>query len=170
MKESLGPYAFLPDHVDFMIWGDLEILKAAQTLPEDQYHKNHNISAGSLHDLLVHAMNAQWVWLHRFQGKALTFADIPATPTRDALAKRWPEVHTALRAYINAQTLDSLNTVITYKNMLGHQYTQPVGHCLLHVTDHGTYHRGQQNTLLKLAGYANAPVNCFFYKWKIDHP
>src|SRR3954468_24292477 len=123
MKDSLGPYTFLPDHLEFMIWSHLEILKAAHEIPEPEYHKNPNISAGSLHDLLVHAMNAQWVWLNRFQGNALKFADIPAIPTRDALARRWPEVHTALRDFVSTQTLASLNTPITYKNMLSHQYT-----------------------------------------------
>jgi uncharacterized damage-inducible protein DinB len=167
MNPALGPYAFLPDHLEFMIWGDLQILAAARTVPEEEYHKDRGISAGSLHALLLHAMGAQWIWLNRFQGRAFSFAEVTAFPTRDALAARWPEVHDALRTYLAAQTAESLNVPVTFKNFRGMEFTQPMGHAFLHVTDHGTYHRGQQNTFIKLCG--GKPVDIFFYKWMVEH-
>lgn len=167
MNPALGPYAFLPEQLEFMIWGDLQILAAAQAVPEEEYHKDRGISAGSLHALLLHAMAAQWIWLHRFRGQAFSFADASNFPTRDGLAKRWPEVHAALRDFVSAQTLESLNRSITFKNFRGVEFTQPMGHLLMHVTDHGTYHRGQQNTLIKLCG--GKPVDIFWYKWMFEH-
>lgn len=166
MNPELGRYASLVDFVEFMIWGDLQILAAAQAVPEEEYHKDRGISAGSLHGLLLHAMAAQFVWLERFHGRAPTFAEATNFPTREALARRWPEVHAALRAFMAAQTAESLERALTFKNMRGEMYTGSLGQLLLHVTDHGTYHRGQENTLIKLCG--GIPVDIFYYKWAIQ--
>jgi uncharacterized damage-inducible protein DinB len=171
MNAALGPYAFLPDFLDFMIHGDSAILAAAAKLAPDQYHKDFNISAGSLHKLLVHAMGAQRVWLSRFTGEPLTqFPTDTLYPTLQSLQENWPKVHGSLREFVSRQTLDSLNRVIHFKTMRGDPSSGQLGQLLLHVTDHGTYHRGQENTLIKLAGGTPVSSEVFYYRWRVEHP
>ncbi len=169
MTPSLGPYAFLPDRFDFMIDQDRLVLAAAMPIAEPEYYKDRGISWGSLHALLVHAMGSQWVWLNRFLGtsipKPLTAADCP---TRDELAQRWPEVHSAYKGFLARQTLTALNAPLTFTNFRGETHTLPLGQLLMHVADHGTYHRGQINSLLKLCG--GKPTDPSYYPWRMKHP
>jgi uncharacterized damage-inducible protein DinB len=167
MSPNLGPYAFLPDLVAYVIDADNAVLAAAQEVPEPAYYRDHGISKGSLHRLLVHAMGAQWVWTSRFLGTSLLkMPDHTDFPTRDSLAARWPEVHNALRDFINTQTLDTLHAPLTYTTLQGKSVTAPLGQLLMHVTDHASYHRGQENSLLKLAGGSSAYIP--YFQWSLD--
>jgi uncharacterized damage-inducible protein DinB len=169
MKIELGPYAFLPDRFAFMMDQDRAVLAAAMTVAKDEYHKDRGISHGSLHALLDHAMGSQWTWLNRFLGNSLPHNLTPADcPTREELAQRWPEVHNALTGFIARQTLTALNAPLTYTNFRKEQVTLQLGQLLMHVADHGTYHRGQINSLLKLCG--GKPVDPSFYPWRLAHP
>jgi uncharacterized damage-inducible protein DinB len=169
MKPDLGPYAFLPDRFDFMISQDQSVLAAAMEIPEPEYYQDRGISHGSLHALLVHAMGSQWTWLNRFLGTSLPKNVTPADcPTRSNLAQRWPEVHSALKGFIARQTLTTLNAPLTYTNFRKEQVTLQLGQLLMHVADHGTYHRGQINSLLKIAG--GKPTDPSYYPWRLKHP
>ena len=172
MSPALGPYAFLPDLTDFMIHGDTAILAAAAALPVDEYMRPFPVSHGSLHNALVHAMAAQHIWLVRLQSNGSVnparIEDPTDFPTRESLQTRWPLIHGALRSFVNAQTADTLAAPLTCRNSQGTPSTLPLGQFLLHVTDHGTYHRGQQNTLLKLAG--GRPIRLSFYEWRLKNP
>ena len=50
------------------------------------------------------------------------------------------------------QTLESINRVITVRRNNGEPLTAPLGAMMMHVADHGSYHRGQLATMLKQAG------------------
>jgi uncharacterized damage-inducible protein DinB len=171
MFPSLGPYAFLPDQLEFMISQDNVLMTESAKVPSDAYYQERRISAGSLHKLLVHAMAAQIVWLARMESggtanpKLLTHAEVP---TREELFARWPEVHANLRAFMAKQTAESLATVLHFHNTKGDAFGVPVGQILMHVIDHGTYHRGQENTMLKMAG--GVPQNPSFYLWRVENP
>ena len=54
-----------------------------------------------------------------------------------------------------------INSELTYKNSRGEQFNQPVSEILLHVFNHGTYHRGQLVTMLRALGVTNLPATDF---------
>jgi uncharacterized damage-inducible protein DinB len=39
-----------------------------------------------------------------------------------------------------------------YRHISGEERVVPLGHAMIHVVDHSTYHRGQLNTMIKQAG------------------
>jgi uncharacterized damage-inducible protein DinB len=168
MDSTLGVYATLPDLVEFMIWGDEAILKAAASVPAERYMQDFGVSAGSLHKLLLHAMGAQWVWVQRLRRvPSPQFITPEEVPTREALAARWATVHAAVREFVAGQTPEMLATPLTFRNFKGIEFSGTVGQLLMHVTDHATYHRGQQNTLIKMGG--GTPVDVFYYQWSVWH-
>ena len=87
---------------------------------------------------------------------------------REALAKRWPEVHGAFREFMRGLTLAKLETVVHFRNLKGKAKAGRLGDLLGHVMDHATYHRGQQATLLKMAGAT--PIYVPFYLWREANP
>ena len=149
-------------------WGDRRVLTAACAITEAEYYAERGFSAGSLHKLLVHAMAAQWMWLSRWNGHDLRrLEDAADYPTRESLLKRWPRVHADFSEFVLAQTARTLAAPLTYHNTRGDQFTLPLGELILHCLDHGTYHRGQINSLIKLAG--GSPVSLHYYQFSLEH-
>jgi uncharacterized damage-inducible protein DinB len=54
------------------------------------------------------------------------------------------------------------NRVIEYKNLKGDAFAKPVWEILLHVVNHGTYHRGQIAAMLRQLGHV-PPSTDFIY-------
>jgi len=53
---------------------------------------------------------------------------------------------------VDRQSAHVLNEVITVRRNNGEPITLPLGGMMMHVADHGSYHRGQLNTMFKQAG------------------
>jgi uncharacterized damage-inducible protein DinB len=145
---------FIRHLFDYLIWADRAIFEAGQRIPEAEYYKPREISAGSIHNVFVHQMVAQNTWLNRWQGKVMTgrLENETEHPTRELLAQRWPLVHRALLEFVDQQSAHSLNEPLTVRRNNGEMITLPLGAMMMHVADHGTYHRGQLATMFKQAG------------------
>ncbi len=160
-------YQLVDDFVQrtqFMQWGDERIMEAARQVDEAEYYRDRGISFGSLHKLLVHMMGAQWIWLERWKGNRPTkLPDAEDYPTRDAIDKYWPELHRDFITFIRAQSEQGIHRTIQYKNSRGQEFILPLSELICHALDHGTYHRGQANTLIKLSGGKPVSVNYFEY-------
>lgn len=145
---------FIRHLFDYMIWSDRAAFDAAGRIPDAEYYKDRTISAGSVHNLFVHQMVAQHTWLRRWRGEAMVgrLENQAEHPTRELLAERWPAVHAALLEFLAMQTAESLNAPLTVRRNNGERLTLPLGAMMMHVADHGTYHRGQMNTMFKQAG------------------
>ncbi|NNM88656.1 MAG: hypothetical protein HKL95_09070 [Phycisphaerae bacterium] len=142
---------------------------AAAVIAETPYYAARDFSAGSLHKLLVHAMAAQWVWLSRWRGGSIyRLQDVPDYPTRESLLTRWPMVHEELATFLRAQTPQTLEGPLAYRNNRRDSVTLPLGELILHCLDHGTYHRGQINSMIKLAG--GTPVSLNYYQFSLENP
>ena len=164
-----GRLSLLLRMMDFMFWGDRRVLTAASAISEREYYADRGFSAGSLHKLLVHAMAAQWVWLSRWKHlEVQRLEDASDYPTRESLVRRWPRVHQDFSEVLAAQTDVTLASAITYRNTRGEAFTLPLGELVLHCLDHGTYHRGQVNSLIKLAG--GTPVTLNYFQFSLEHP
>ena len=59
------------------------------------------------------------------------------------------EIEADLRAYLAALDEPALARELTYTNLQGKAWRYPLWRTLLHVANHGTYHRGQVATLLR---------------------
>ena len=144
-------------------------MAAACGIDGQPYYAARDFSAGSLHKLLVHAMAAQWVWLSRWRGAAnYRLSDVPEYPTRESLLAQWPVVHEEFAAFMHAQRAETLEALCTYRNSRGDSVTLPLGEQIVHCLDHGTYHRGQINSMIKLAG--GKPVSLNYYEFSLENP
>ena len=145
---------FIRHLFDYMIWCDRLMFDAARRIPEAEYYKPREISAGSIHNVFVHQMVAQHTWLRRLQGQVMTgrLENQAEHPTRELLGERWPVVHRSLLDFLAQQSPATLNAPMTVTRNNGEQLTLPLGAMVTHVADHGTYHRGQLNTMFKQAG------------------
>ena len=106
---------------------------------------------------LVHLHAAQQVWLGRWQGLSLGF---PKAEDHAAIEDTFhfaQACHAALRAFLSLKKDGDLAEPVTYANLAGETFTQPLGELMLHLAFHSQYHRGQNATRLRALG-APAPA------------
>ena len=159
---------FVHHLLQYMTSADGAGLEATRLVSEEEYYKDRGFSFGSIHNLLVHQMVAQKTWLRRFLGESPqgSLENQTEHSTRELLVERWPKVHADLLDFAAGQTRESVNRVITVRRNNGELLTAPLGAMMMHVADHGTYHRGQLATMLKQAGAT--PPYAPYYRFVIE--
>lgn len=167
-RQDLGEFGLLPQLFDYLFWADRMILSAAAGVAEEEYYRERGISAGSIHKLLAHAMGAQIVWLGRWKGNGPPRRpDHTDFPTRQSIEAHWPKVHAQIAEFLAQQTSQILASICSFTNFDGSRAAIPLGHLMLHVVDHGTYHRGQLNTMIKQAG--GKPASVWYVAYQKEH-
>ena len=149
---------------EYVRWADAAIIRAACTVPDAGYYKEQGISIGSIHKLLVHCMAAQWIWLSRWRGECPTCLENHEDfPTRDSLEQRWPLVHSAMLDFLGLQSQKCSCASSNTRTRGEKIYNVALGDLMLHVIDHGSYHRGQINTMIKHVGGTPGTVAYHLY-------
>ena len=141
-------------------WANRTILESVAALTPEEFARPIGGSFGSVLGTLVHLSGADWVWLERFHGRSPR--ERPARHDLldlEALARKWREVEAAQDAFIAALTPERLGEPLSYVSFAGDGFTRELGDALLHLANHGTYHRGQVATLLRQLGHKAAPTD-----------
>ena len=132
-------------------WANQRYFTVAEGLTDEQLHRRQGHSWDSVHAVLVHMLSSEWVWLQRWHGATPKGHLDPADfPTLASLKQRWAGVETEMRAFINSQTDDGLQAVITYSNFSGEAFQVPLWQMLMHVANHETHHRGELAAMFAL--------------------
>jgi len=143
---------YLTQQFDYIKWADDLSLEAAGTVKLEAYHREFGFSFGTVHKTLLHMLGAQHIWVGRWQGDSTRKFPTPEDlMTLGAIRQRWADVHAELHSFVAKQTDESLeNRVEYFRNNVPHSGVlwQLINHCF----DHANYHRGQLNSLVKLAG------------------
>ncbi|MGH9651594.1 MAG: DinB family protein, partial [Terriglobales bacterium] len=115
-------------------------------------------------DTLKHLLGAEWVWLQCFHGRSpSSVPGLDETNTVDALRGRWQDVEREMRAYLAALQPEALGAPLTYRNLKGETWTYPLWQCLVHLVNHGTYHRGQVTMALRQLGATPPGIDFLVY-------
>jgi uncharacterized damage-inducible protein DinB len=136
-------------------WANRRILASAAQVSQAQFSTPSTHSLGSLHSILLHALDTEYGWRMRCQHNQstpdLSEADFPST---EALEQRWQEEQAAMRAYLASLQDDDLTGLVRYTTSSGEQRERVLWHCLLHVVNHGTQHRSEAAALLTEYGHS----------------
>lgn len=117
-------------------------------------------SFGSIQGTLAHFSGADWVWLERWHGRSpRALPEGSAVTTLERLREKWAPVQDSHLAFVSSVAADRLTAPITYVNFAGQTMTYALGEALVHVANHGTYHRGQVATLLRQLGHKPIPTD-----------
>ena len=80
--------------------------------------------------------------------------EYPATWSGRDYLNEWKKIRNDQREYLGRVTQAMLMGDLTYVNIKGEKWTYRLSEVLLHVVNHGTYHRGQLTHLLRDMGLA----------------
>ena len=152
MKELLKQFAA------YNIWANQKLLDLILLLPEEKQVAEIPSSFNSLYKTVLHMWDAESAWWQRMKMQERLI--IPSDNFKGSMAdvvnglmqqnKQWEEWVS------NASDL-SLEHVFQYQNSKREHFKQPVYQMLLHVFNHGTYHRGQLVNMLRQLGVEKIP-------------
>lgn len=154
----------LCDLYDYNFWARDQQLAVCETLSEEHLSRPLGASFGSLRDTLKHLVGAEWVWMERFDGRqARSVPWYSEVSSLETLRARWALVESDLRRFLASLTPEALAVPLTYVNFKGETWTYPLWQTLLHLANHGTYHRGQVTMALRQLGATPPAIDFLVY-------
>ena len=136
---------------DYNRWANGRAFEGAAALTAEELSRSIGGSFTSVLGTLTHLVGAEWVWLERWHGRSPRALPTDFATVED-LRRRLTEVEEGQKAVLGALTSERLASMITYVNFAGQTWTYALGDALVHLVNHGTYHRGQVATLLRQLG------------------
>lgn len=152
MKQLLQQYAA------YNIWANNKLFDCINNLSDDQIQREITSSFPSLYKTVLHVLDAENIWWQRI--KLAEHIEIPSenfTGSFGELIKKLNMQSAQWEAWVSNATENQLNHVFAYQNTKKEQFKQPVYEMLLHLFNHGTYHRGQLVTMLRQLGVEKIP-------------
>jgi uncharacterized damage-inducible protein DinB len=140
--------------VDYSEWANRRYLDAVAPLDAETFARDLKGSHGGIRGTLVHSYGAEWIWQQRFGG-----VSPGALPGEDqildvaVLRERWTALEAERRAWLEALPQDAGERVIEYRNFKGDAFSGRLWPLVQHVTNHGSYHRGQVAVFLRQLGW-----------------
>jgi uncharacterized damage-inducible protein DinB len=137
----------------FNRWAQERALAMAEGLSPEQFKRDMGTSHGSVAGTLVHTMWAEWIWLQRWNGDSPRVVfDVEDYPSVASIRTRWDQVWTEQGRFLASLTPSRLVEPAAYLNLKGERWEYALWQEMLHVVNHGSYHRGQVVTLLRQSG------------------
>lgn len=156
----------LDDLYRYNDWANAKIVKLADGLSDAQLDQPCEMGFGSLRAILFHLLQAERIWLERWEGKSWRPLETdPRGASLAPIAAGLIEVSEARRALLDAEIYDDFNRIVTYQDSRKNEYRHPLRDLLLHVANHGIHHRAQLLYCLKqFDRRVPAGIDYLFYK------
>ena len=142
-------------HFGYHAWATTRMLDACEELSETALSSPTGGAFGSVFATLVHLYSAEDIWLARWQGQERGFTPTDAFAGLEPLRTAWGLKQAELATFL--QTTDPEEV------FAARGYRHPLWHMVLHLSDHGSFHRGQVMHFLRIAGVALPPSNFVHY-------
>ena len=145
-------------HLRYHQWATNRVLDETVALPAPDLVKTLGGSFPSVYLTLVHLYQADSVWLDRLKGLPTGALDkYQATGCMYDMQDAWSKVLSEMLAWAEEIRESEWRRQMSYKTQAGVPYQNPLWQVVLHIVNHGAYHRGQVTNMLRQLGLK--PVN-----------
>jgi uncharacterized damage-inducible protein DinB len=152
-------------HLDYTAWASRRLCDCALKLTEGELTRDFKTSDKTVLDTLVHIYAADRVWLSRVQGNSPGPFLSPEDRQLSTLEKEWPALQQNWKEFAAPLTDQDVQARISYRDLKGNAWEQPLWQILLHVVNHGSHHRGQVSGFLRAMGQNPPPLDLIaFYR------
>jgi uncharacterized damage-inducible protein DinB len=156
MKEILLQFS------TYTLWANHLLLDVINALPEEKQKQEVPSSFSSLYKTVLHVWDAESIWWQRMKLYERIIA--PSVnfngTTKDVSDGLLQQNHLWNEWLANSQE-HVLQHVFQYQNSRKEYFKQPLYQMLLHLFNHGTYHRGQLVNMLRQLGVEKIPPTDF---------
>jgi uncharacterized damage-inducible protein DinB len=149
---SMSPHE-IRELFEYNAWANRRSLAAAEPLNLEQFTRPMGSSFSSVRDTLAHIYGAEWIWLERFQGRSPSaLPNVNQFENLERLREAWLDHEPRLLGFVRGVSQADLDRQMEYRTLRFGVYSNPLWQSMLHLVNHGTYHRGQVTTLLRQLG------------------
>jgi uncharacterized damage-inducible protein DinB len=154
----------------FNSWANDRVLALCEELPDSQLDEPREMGLGSLRNTMFHILTAEEIWLERWTAVPWRpfSTDAGGLPMRE-IGQRLERTAKAREALIERERPDGWKRICEYKNSKGITYRDRLDGLLLHVANHGIYHRAQALNYLKHFG-RTVPGGLDFIFYRLAKP
>lgn len=156
MKELLKEYA------TYNLWANQKLSALVLVLPEEKQVEEIISSFNSLQKTILHLWDAESIWWQRMKlsEKIIRPSENFKGATKDAVEGLLHQSH-QWEVWVKDASERMIEHVFQYQDSRKQLHKNPIYQMLLHVFNHGTYHRGQIVTMLRQLGVEKIPSTDF---------
>jgi uncharacterized damage-inducible protein DinB len=154
----------------FNDWARDAVMRCAAGLSKEQLDRPFEMGWKTLRNTLNHLCSVESVWLERWQGKQPHYRVSGDGVEMGPMWEEWRGIAKRRNAYVAGLKDADLRVELTYKNIKGETLTFPLGAMLLHVCNHGSYHRAQALNMLRHVGAAMPKPETDYIFMKLHDP
>lgn len=154
----------LNEFLAYNLWANQQLTSCILALAAGDWTKPVSSSFPSLHKTLLHMWDADSIWWQRLEGEGNI--KVPSKYFQEDtvdLVGRLLLQNEAWTARVKELDAEALAMTFSYTNLKGEQFGQPLYQVVLHLCNHGTYHRGQLVTMLRTLGVLEIPQTDFVH-------
>lgn len=135
-------------------WANRRLFDAASGLTSDQLTQDLGGSFPTVRAVIAHMVLTEWVWLQRWIGvnppgpPAWAAADLPD------LVANLSELEKQRSEFLAGLSETALSSRIDFTYLSGAPGSHELQDLLIHVVNHGTFHRGQLTSMIRQLGVA----------------
>jgi len=150
---------------DYHQWAHERLLQYVEPLSKEEYHRPCGLYFTSVHGVFNHMLVGDCLWYGRFvnEPENLPGLDHELCTTRESLITALTVQTNKWVDYVEQLSEEQLEKKLTYRSMVGEQYTLPIGQLLGHVFNHGTHHRGQVSSIVTQLGYPCPEMDLVYF-------
>lgn len=153
----------LRTHLEYTAWASRRLVDAASELTPEELTRDFRTGDRTVLGTLVHIYAGDRVWLYRVAGGENPGFTHDSDYRLEVLQNEWPALHRRWLEWVSTLTPEQIAAPLTYRDMKGNQWTQPMWQLILHVVNHGTLHRGQVSGFLRSMGRTPPGTDIIFF-------
>ena len=148
MTENIRHYA------DYGLWANTRFVERLMREPDGVLDRPAGGSFPTLRATLLHIRDAENTWWGRLTGTPTNWPAVRETSLDSVLP-----VCIRFHALVTRLEETALRSMVGYADLKGRTHQQPAWQIVLHCINHGTQHRGQLITQMRLLGLDDVPAN-----------
>ncbi|HYZ83822.1 MAG TPA: DinB family protein [Bryobacteraceae bacterium] len=159
---------FFRQHVAYSRYANNKLLDACSKLGSEELTRYNFTAFKSLLGTILHIFQADRLWLDRLHGRKVGLVrETDAQMTLEDIREAWNPLLDAWDAAIENET-DFDRTLVWHSIVWQKDCSAPLWQVLLHLVNHGSYHRGQISMLLRQLGHESVTNDYIFYCLELD--
>lgn len=160
----------LTQFATYHLWANGLLTDCILALPPEQHTQLLASSFPSLHETLLHMWDADTIWWQRMKlQEQIVRPSTTFSGNTEGVIKGLLEQSRLWKEWVQEAQPHMLDHEFIYYNSKREKLKQPVWQVLLHLFNHGTYHRGQLVTMLRQLGVTKIPGTDFI-TWTRSRP
>jgi uncharacterized damage-inducible protein DinB len=141
----------LETQIAYHRWAITRTLESCRALSVEEFTRELGGSFPSIRKTLAHSFMADNTWAHRVRGEAFARPPMESLPADlETLHGAWKEVLEGWEALVNTR---AAGETIRYHAFDGSPFQSRFEDIVLHMVNHGSYHRGQAVNMMRLLGH-----------------